>query len=104
MLIFVDRQRSEVRECDDLKRLSVVVEEGAENEDIARALVPLGTLDSPAHAWVSIDRLRAACGRDGDAGWSEAFDVMVRFAASNGWLDGTGSRLRAHLVRHPASG
>jgi hypothetical protein len=99
MQIHVNRERSQVRECDDLKRFSVVVEDGANDEEIARALGPLGTLDSSTHAWVSIARLRAECGHDGDAGWSEAFDAMVRFAASKGWIDGTGAHLRAHLVR-----
>ena len=101
MQIHVNRERSQVRECDDLKRFSVVVEDGANEEEIARALAPLGTLDSSAHAWVSIARLRAECGHDGDAGWSEAFDAMVRFAASKGWVDETGMHLRAHLVRSP---
>jgi hypothetical protein len=101
MQIHVNRERSHVRECDDLKGFSVVVEDGANDEEIARALTPLGTLDSSTHAWVSIARLRTACGRDGDAAWHEAFDAMVQFAASKGWVDGTGLRLRAHLIRSP---
>lgn len=101
MQIYVNRERSQVRECDDLRRFSVVVEGGPDDEEIARALAPLGTLDSPTHAWVSIAPLRAACGRDGDAAWHEAFDAMVQFAASKGWVDGSGLRLRAHLTRSP---
>lgn len=99
MQIYVNRERSGVRECDDLKRFSVVVEDGASDEEVASALAPLGTLDSSTYAWVSIARLQAACDRDGDAAWREAFDAMVQFAASKGWVDGTGLRLRAHLVR-----
>jgi hypothetical protein len=101
MQIYVDRERSQVRECDDLKRFGIVVEDRATDEEIARALAPLGSLDSSTHAWVSIDRLRAACDRDDDAAWGEAFDAMVQFAASKGWVDGTGLLLRAHLIRSP---
>jgi hypothetical protein len=99
MQIYVNRERSQVRECGDLKRFSVVVEDSANDEEVARALAPLGTLDSSTHAWVSIARLRAACDRDGDAAWREAFDAMIQFAASKGWVDETGLLLRAHLIR-----
>ena len=92
-----DRQRSEVREASDLKRFSIVVTGDATDEQVASALAPLARLESSTHAWVSVERLRAACGRDTDADWSRAFTAMVDFAASKGWLDDTGTELRAHL-------
>ena len=104
MLIHVvPRQgRAEVRQADDLKRFSVVVVGGASGEELEGALAPLARLESNAIAWVSIERLRAACGRDDDVAWSLAFDAMVEFAASKGWVDETGTALRAHLEYQPA--
>jgi len=105
VLIHVDpaRQHFEVRDADDLKRFSVVVA-GVASSDVGGALAPLGRLESPTHAWVSITQLRAACGRDDDPTWCRAFDEMVQFAAAKGWLDQSGSELRAHLAYEPSAG
>jgi hypothetical protein len=97
------QQRAEVQQAGDLKRFSVVVVGDASEEELERALAPLARLESRANAWVSIARLRAACGRDDDAAWSRAFDEMVGFAASRGWVDETGTALRAHMVYQPAA-
>ena len=98
-----DRQRSEVRDASDLKSFSIVIEGEATDERVASALAPLARLESGTHAWVSVERLRAACGRDTDIDWSRAFTAMVDFAASKGWLDDTGAELRAHLERRTAT-
>jgi hypothetical protein len=105
MLIHVvpSQQRAEVQQADDLKRFSVVVVGDASEEELERALTPLARLESRASAWVSIERLRVACRRDDDAAWSRAFDEMVQYAASKGWVDETGTALRAHLVYEPAA-
>ncbi|MCI3273465.1 hypothetical protein [Streptomyces cylindrosporus] len=106
MIVHVDvgRRRCEVRDAGDLKRLSVVVAGEAADEEIDRTSAPLARLLSPTHAWVSVRELRAACAREDDADWVREFDAMVAFAASRGWTDGTGTRLRAHVVRGQAPG
>ena len=101
MMVHVDvgRRHCEVRDPDDLKRLSVVVAGEAPDEEIDRISAPLAVLLPPAHAWVSVPELRAACAREGDPEWVREFDAMVAFAASKGWADESGTRLRAHVVR-----
>lgn len=103
MLVHVDtaKNRSDVRDVDDLKRFAVVVAGDGTDDAIEQALAPLARLDPPGHAWVSIDRLRTACGRDDDPDWSSAFNGMVQYAGSKGWLDETGTELRAHIERIP---
>jgi hypothetical protein len=96
------QQCAEVHQDDDLKRFSVMVVRDASEEEPERALTPLARLESRTNAWVSIERLRAACKRDDDAAWSLAFDEMVEFAASKGWVEETGTALRAHLVNQSA--
>jgi hypothetical protein len=98
-----DRQCSEVREASDLKSFSIVVTGDSTDGQVASALAPLARLESSTHAWVSVERLRAACGRDADADWSRAFAAMLAFAASKGWLDDTGAELRAHLEHRDGS-
>lgn len=71
---------------------------------VALTAAGLGSADAD-HAWLDVSALRAA-GEDsmraadgGDAGWVAQFDAMVAYAASNGWTDADGSRVRAHIVR-----
>jgi len=99
----VGRRHCEVRDADDLKRLSVEVVGEADDEEIDRTAAPLVRLQSPEHAWVSVRELRTACAREGDPAWVREFDAMVAFAASKGWIDDTGTQLRAHVVRTPGS-
>ncbi|MGW7540467.1 hypothetical protein ACWGKQ_05045 [Streptomyces sp. NPDC054770] len=103
MIVHVDvgRRRCEVRDADDLRRLSVEVAGEAPDEEIDRIAAPLVRMQSPTHAWVSAQELRAACAREGDQAWAREFDAMVAFAVSKGWVDDTGTRLRAHVVRAP---
>ncbi|MFI6542419.1 hypothetical protein ACIBO9_04175 [Streptomyces prunicolor] len=97
----VGRRHCEVRDADDLKRLSVEVVGEAPDEEFDRIAAPLARLQSPTHAWVSVRELRAACAREGDPDRARDFDAMVAFAAFKGWVDDTGTRLRAHVVRTP---
>jgi hypothetical protein len=102
IMVYPGRQRSEVREAEDLKRFSVVVVGEATDRELERALAPLARLASSTHAWVSIDRLRVASGRGEDHAWCQAFDAVVEYATSKGWVDETGSAIRAHLVHEEA--
>jgi hypothetical protein len=88
--------RSQVLEADDLKHFSVRVTEPAASERLSLTLGPLGQLAGD-HAWINIESLRQESGRAGDSEWSAQFDAMVTYAASKGWVDDTGERLRAHL-------
>jgi hypothetical protein len=52
------------------------------------------------HVWVDIANLRAAAlGRVEDPGYPERFDAMIEYARSKGWLDDTGTHVRAHIER-----
>lgn len=50
-----------------------------------------------SHAWVFVSALRrAADGRVGTE-WPEAFEAMLGYAASKGWLSPSGEEIRAHV-------
>jgi hypothetical protein len=49
------------------------------------------------HVWLHIAALRAAGDSGGD--WNDRFDAMLRYAQRSGWVDASGSRVRAHIVR-----
>lgn len=91
----------EVREADDLKRLSVLAEPGT---DIAASLGELGSPDPDgAHVWLLVDALRSAAAAtvtdDVDA-WRAGFDGMIAYATKSGWTSPDGASVRAHLT-HP---
>ncbi len=58
-----------------------------------------GAREDGTHLWFPIASLREMARMPRDPSWPDRFDAMIRFAASKGWVDETGSRVRAHLVR-----
>ncbi|GAB2734236.1 hypothetical protein [Amycolatopsis magusensis] len=60
----------------------------------------LGKLDEDGdHLFVATGALRALAGdRVGDD-WATRFDGMLSYAASKGWLDQSGTHVRAHIER-----
>ena len=96
--VFAERRQAEVHEVDELRSFSVAVAGEVNDVELGAALEPLGRLESD-HAWISIERLRAACHRTGDDQWSADFDAMVAYAGSRGWVDQSGTELRAHVDR-----
>lgn len=62
-------------------------------------LEPVCRLADDAHVWVAIDALRAAATAHAETG---AFDAMIAYAASKGWIDESGTHLRAHVEAEPA--
>jgi hypothetical protein len=58
----------------------------------ALRLDPAWRLADSGHVWIAIDALRSA--ETGEAG---AFDAMIAYAASKGWVDESGTFVRAHI-------
>jgi hypothetical protein len=80
-------------EAENLKALSVELR----HCDAASAqLGEVGRIDGE-HAWLDIARLRALSPLAGDAEWNRGFDATIAYAAGKGWLDPTGTKVRAHL-------
>lgn len=51
------------------------------------------------HVWIDVARLREeASAAVGDPAFGERFDGMIAYASSKGWLDETGTRVRAHIA------
>jgi hypothetical protein len=66
-------------------------------DEAAEALTgaALGRLAGSEHAWLSIEPLRARARTD-DPSWDDAFDAMLGYARAQGWMDDTGTMVRAH--------
>jgi len=82
----------EITDTGRLDRLSARIDGPVD----ATRLDPICRLADDAHVWVAIDALRAAAG--GEAG---AFDAMIAYAASKGWVDESGASVRAHIETEP---
>lgn len=92
-----------LQEPDDLARFHVEVPSGISTEAAARALCSAGAgaahgdVAGEAAVVVSPDWIRAHAVDGAGAGWDEAFDGMLAYAASKGWIAADG-RIRAHVV------
>ncbi len=100
MLIRVTGASTELEAPEDLKRFTLVVEEGLAGPGLAFALGDAGRLDGE-HAWISPDWLFANSGLADDPQWVAGFTGMVEFAAKHGWVNEDGW-IRAHIERPPA--
>jgi hypothetical protein len=96
--------RATVEDTGNLKQLHVEFR-GVSDHTGAEAVAAsgLGRADAD-HAWLDVSALRAAGDESaraagGDAGWATQFDAMIAYAASKGWTDPDGTRVRAHIVR-----
>ena len=96
--VHVGRAEAHVTDPENFRELSVE-STMVGTEDAGRALTDagLGDLADTEHAWLDIARLRELS-RTGAADWDESFAAMIAFAARQGWVDDTGSTVRAHCV------
>lgn len=69
---------------------------GTDDERLVAVLAPHGRLDGE-HAWISTDAVRALAGPGADDEWQAGFDGMVAYARDKGFLDESGTAIRAHL-------
>jgi hypothetical protein len=54
--------------------------------------------DDDDHVWIDVARLRDAGLAASDApDFGDRFDAMIAYAATKGWLDESGTRVRAHI-------
>jgi hypothetical protein len=54
----------------------------------------------PDHVWVDVEWLRRnGTAQVDDPTFGDQFDGMIAYAARKGWLDDTGTRVRAHIER-----
>jgi len=79
----------------NLQALSVELR-SCDPAEAARLLGDLGRFESE-HVWLDIDRLRALSPLAGDPVWVSGFGDVMTYALSKGWIDETGTRVRAHL-------
>jgi hypothetical protein len=59
-------------------------------------LAPHGRLNGD-HAWIALGAVAALAGEAADDQWRAGFERMVTYARDNGFLDPSGTALRAHL-------
>lgn len=104
MIVMVSTSDVRLVEADDLRKFHVAAPADLSDEALSRLLLDAGAgvLESAAAAMIRVDWLRASAAGTDDA-WSEAFDGMLAFAASKGWMSGDGQAVEAHIVRSPST-
>ena len=69
---------------------------GVDDERLGAVLSSYGRLDGD-HAWIDVDAVDALAGEAADDDWRAGFDGMVAYARDKGFLDDSGTAIRAHL-------
>lgn len=86
-----------LHDIDGVTGFHVAVAGGDVTDDrLAAVLAPHGRLDGD-HAWIEVDAVVALAGDAADDRWREAFDGMVAYAREKGFMDDSGTAIRAHL-------
>ncbi|MDV7353659.1 hypothetical protein R4282_11635 [Rhodococcus oxybenzonivorans] len=100
MYIHIEHGRVTVIEPDNFRALSVKVHPGTDPTVIKEALLGAGagTLASD-YAQIDIEwlRNRVLTQLSGSADAHESFEAMVEYADKSGWVDPSGTLVRAHL-------
>jgi hypothetical protein len=85
-----------LQEPDDCTRLKVVVRGPRDEDRLAGAVASVGRAEGTSAVWLRPDALRRmAAGRVGEQ-WDAAFERMLAYARTRGWLDVTTGEIRAH--------
>jgi hypothetical protein len=86
-----------LQEAADFRRFHVVVPAGLTNAAFAAALAQTGAGElTGSHVFINIDWLKAQVPVK-DSAWVQGFDSMVAYARSKGWMNASGTALRAHV-------
>lgn len=99
MIIHADLDTATVTLVDpaDFRGFHVAVAGGStDDERLATVLAPHGHLDGE-HAWITADAVVALAGPAAADDWRAGFDGMVAYAREEGFLNESGSAIRAHL-------
>jgi hypothetical protein len=88
-----------VHEADDCGRLHVTLDGVSEDDaDAALRAAGLGRVSGPDHAWLDLAALRTrAEAAATEPGWPAAWDAMIAYAGTHGWLSPDNREVRAHI-------
>ena len=99
MYVLVDLGADAVslEEADDFSRFNVEVRGGVDKGAVDLLLGNHGRVASFEHAYIEADALRSLAGAGVDEDWLSSLRGMVEYAGREGWLDETGTAIRAHI-------
>ena len=90
----------ELAEPENFKQFHVAASRPGPDEEIADVLGDGGRrCDDPSHVYVAIDLVRRLAAAQVAADWDSGFDKMLGFAQKMGWIDPSGSFIKAHIDR-----
>jgi hypothetical protein len=97
VIVVVDGGTGQVAmdDAENLRGLSVELRSCAAGQ-ADTLLGDLGRVDGE-HVWLDIALLKALSPKAGEPEWAAGFDGVMGYAQSKGWIDETGTRVRAHV-------
>jgi hypothetical protein len=103
VLVDLSEERLTLAEPSDFGRFHVEVTGGFDEGAVDLLLGNDGRLASVGEAFISIAALRVLAADAVDEPWEQGLVAMVDYAAGKGWLDDTGTSIRAHVEWPPDS-
>jgi hypothetical protein len=85
-----------LEEPSDCTRLKVVVRGPRDADRLGTAVAGVGRTDGTSAVWLRPDALRRLAAGRVDEQWEAAFEKMLTYARTRGWLDSTTGEIRAH--------
>ena len=95
----ITHDTAELVDPSNVKAFHVVSPPGLDGDELAARVrdAGLGELRPDGHVFVPVDAIRRYAVGNVGADWERDLAGMVAYAASKGWTDETGTRVRAHV-------
>ena len=91
-----DRAHAVLQEPEDCRKFKVVVDASVTLAALSAALAGIGRPTGRDAVWVQPEAIRRLAADRVDGTWDAAFDHMIAFARTKGWVDETTGEIRAH--------
>lgn len=86
-----------VLDADTFTSFDVVTDAGA--PDALHPTLAELEFEGAEHVWILAEAIPRWAGRSGDGDWQRAFEGMIAYARSRGWVRTDPLRIRAHIAR-----
>ena len=102
MYLVVDVRKGDIwlRETDAFHSFHVVADpRDAPDEEVVAVLGDEGAPASDGHIWVAVNAPRRLMGRKATEEWEEGYQEMLDHARDKGWMNASGTQVRAQIQR-----
>ena len=97
MIVRVDLENGPTLEEPEVLTGFHAVSSSTDDSLVGAAMGDAGESAGDGHVWVAASWVRRQAAPMVDAEWAQAFDGMIDYARSKGWMNEAGTHIKAHL-------